>query len=262
MISSSPSACPINVPNPTRILLVDDEAAARKRLRNLLEDCQSECPNIVAGEADNGKEALAKINQAPVDVALIDIRMPGMDGLTLARHLTRLPQPPAVIFVTAHNEHAISAFEIGAIDYLLKPVKSERLVEALKRSRRLSPQAEDTLAELTQPRREIVVQDRGQVWLVPVTDILYLRAELKYVTLRTREKEYVLNESLAKLEEEFSQHFLRIHRNCLVNRQHLSGFELNKENEDSHWVARLRDWPEPLPVSRRQSHVIKEFKTA
>ena len=245
---------------PIRLFLVDDEAAARKRLRDLLGDCQAQLPSTIVGEAGSGKEAIEKISAESVDVALIDIRMPGMDGLTLARHLAQLPTPPAIVFITAHNEHAISAFEVGAIDCLLKPVKLPRLVEALARTHRLSHKQQEALAELAPPRQELTICDRGRVWLVPVQDILYLRAELKYVTVRTAEKEYVLNEPLTKLEQELGREFIRIHRNCLVNRKHLLGFEQIKDGEESLWVARLQGWEEPLPVSRRQSHVIKEFR--
>lgn len=244
---------------PLKVFLVDDEAPARARLRTLLADCQASLPNTLVGEAKNGIEALEKLNTLAVDVVLVDIRMPGMDGLALARHLSRFPDPPAVIFVTAYDQHAIDAFEVGALDYLLKPVRLQRLVDALGRTRRLSPEDDAILAPLAE-RRHFTVNDRGRVWLVPVEEALYLRAELKYVTLRTREREFVLTESLASLENEFSQDFLRIHRNCLVNRHQLAGFELSREGDETHWVAMLKDWPEHLPVSRRQAHVIKAFR--
>lgn len=244
---------------PLKVFLVDDEAPARARLRALLADCQASLPNILVGEAENGIEALEKLNSVAADVVLVDIRMPGMDGLALARHLSRFPKPPAVIFITAYDQHAIDAFEVGALDYLLKPVRLQRLIDALGRARRLSPEDDAVLAPLAE-RRHFTVNDRGRVWLVPVEDVLYLRAELKYVTLRTREQEFVLTESLTSLENEFSQDFLRIHRNCLVSRHHLTGFELSREGEEPYWVTVLRDWPERLPVSRRQAHVIKAFR--
>jgi two-component system response regulator AlgR len=197
--------------------------------------------------------------QNPVDVALVDIRMPVMDGLVLARHLSRFADPPAVIFVTAYDQHAVEAFEVGALDYLMKPVRAERLVAALARARKLNAEDDATLEALA-PRRHLTVSDRGRVWLVPIEEVLYLRAELKYVTLRTRDHEYVLNESLTKLEQEFAREMLRIHRNCLVNRQQLAGFEMTHQGEEGGWVARLRDWPEALQVSRRQIPVIKAFR--
>lgn len=242
-----------------RIYLVDDEAPARARLRALLDELEDSLPNRVVGEAENGREALDDLARIEVDIALVDIRMPVMDGLTMARHLARLENPPAVVFVTAYDQHAVEAFEIGAMDYLMKPVRIERLVAALGRARRLGAEDDVVLARMA-PRRHLTVSDRGRVWLVPIEDVLYLRAELKYVTLRTRDHEYVLNESLTKLEEEFSRELLRIHRNCLINRQQLAGFEMAHAGDENGWVARLRDWPEALPVSRRQIPTIKAFR--
>ena len=244
---------------PIKVFIVDDEAPARSRLRSLLAEIQDRLPNELVGEAQDGREALEKLAETPADVILLDIRMPVMDGLAMARHACRLDPPPAVIFVTAYDQHAVEAFEVGAIDYFLKPVRADRLVESLRRARRLTMD-DDAVLESLAPRRHLTVSDRGRVWLVPIEDVLYLRAELKYVTLRTREHEYVLNESLTRLEEEFSKEMLRIHRNCLVNRNHLAGFEMTRENDDTGWVAKLRDWPEALAVSRRQIPVIKAFR--
>jgi len=237
-----------------RIFLVDDEAPARARLRSLLQDCAGSLPNEVVGEADSGAAALAALADRSVDVVLLDIRMPGMDGMEVARRLAKLERSPAVVFVTAYDAHAVSAFEVGARDYLLKPVRLDRLVEALRR-----------VASLGQPEsrsksRFITVNDRGRVLRVPLEEVLYLRAELKYVTLRTREREYVLDEPLTRLEDDFPNDLLRIHRNCLVNRGQLTGFELRREGEESHWMAILKDWPEVLPVSRRQANVVREFR--
>jgi two-component system response regulator AlgR len=241
-----------------KVFIADDEAIARNRLRTLLADCAEQLPNEVVGEADSGGAALEKLIQVEADIALLDIRMPGMDGMELARRLKALPRPPAVIFITAYDAHAIAAFEVQAVDYLLKPVRLARLVEALERVRPLAPSGTSAGGEASP--RQFTVSDRGRVWLVPLEEVLYLRAELKYVTLRTREREFVLSDSLGKLEEDYGPNFVRIHRNCLINRQHLTGFELRREGEDSHWVAVLRDWPERLPVSRRQAHVIREFR--
>ena len=241
-----------------KVFIVDDEAIARSRLRTLLQDCVEELPNAVVGEADSGVSALCQLQDAEADVVLLDIRMPGMDGMELAQRVKALPRPPAIVFVTAYDAHAIAAFEVQAVDYLLKPVRLTRLMEAL---RRVQPQAgQDAAGAKEYAPRQFTVSDRGRVWLVPVDEVLYLRAELKYVTLRTREREYVLNEALSKLEEQYADEFLRIHRNCLINRHHLAGFELRREGEDTHWVTVLRDWPERLPVSRRQAYIIKEFR--
>lgn len=254
---------PHSIAVPPSVFIVDDEAPARSRLRALLEECRSEWPYTLVGEAASGSEALERLGVRPVDVVLLDIHMPVMSGLELARHLLRFPTPPAVIFTTAHDEHALAAFDVGALDYLLKPFRAQRLLQALKRLRPLRQEDEKILLPLAPHRRHFTVTDRGRIWLVPVEDALYLRAELKYVTLRTRSRELVLDESLSHLETEFAADFLRIHRNCLVNRQHLLGFEMKRSGdntEEGHWVALLRDWTEVLPVSRRQSEVVKAFR--
>ena len=245
---------------PIKVFIVDDEAPARSRLRALLADSASELPNCIVGEAGTGSEAFEKLATTVCDVVLLDIQMPGMDGLSLARHIARMELPPAVVFVTAHDEHAISAFELGALDYLLKPVRPDRLIEALKRARRFTRGDEAVLKKLAPPRRHFSVSERDRLWLVKVEEVLYLRAELKYVTLRTREREFLLDESLLNLEQEFAAEFVRIHRNCLVNRQHLERFQLQRGEDEQHWEAVLRDWPEHLPVSRRQNHVIRAFR--
>ncbi|MCP5279105.1 MAG: response regulator transcription factor [Thiobacillus sp.] len=236
--------------DPLRLILADDEPVARERLKALLADLAGELPVEVVAEAATGEAALAKCATVLADVILMDINMPGITGLDAARHIAALPHPPAVIFVTAHEEHALRAFDLRAVDYLLKPVRLNRLKEALSRVPRRAPAAS---------RSHMTAQERGRVWQIPVADVLYLRAEQRYVTARTREREYLLDESLVKLEEEFSEAFLRIHRNCLVARQHVLGFKRIHDAEGGHWVTLLRDWPEQLPVSRRQAHVVKDF---
>lgn len=235
---------------PLRVILADDEPLARERLKAQLADLQEDLPVSVVAEAATGEAALAKAATIPADVVLLDINMPGITGLETARHIAALPQAPAVIFVTAHDEHALRAFDLRAVDYLLKPVRLNRLKEALTRVPR---------RETPPQRTHFTAQERGHIWQVSVTEVLYLRAEQRYVTARTREREYLLDESLIKLEEEFSPAFLRIHRNCLVARRHVLGFRRIHDPEGGHWVTVLRDWPEQLPVSRRQAHVVKSF---
>jgi two-component system response regulator AlgR len=242
------------------ILIADDEAPARARLQGLLEDCAADLPNRVVGEAATGLEVVDLLSRMAADVVLLDIQMPGMNGLETARHLHRLTPPPAVIFVTAYDEYALQAFEVRAMDYLLKPVRQARLLEALRRVAPLTATAAAGLAEIAPHRTHFSVNERGRLWLVPVADVLYLRAELKYVTARTREREYVLDDALVKLAEELEGDFLRIHRNCLVAKRHLTGFSLVREQDETRWVALLKDWPEHLPVSRRQAHVIRDFR--
>lgn len=245
-----------------RILIVDDEAPARARLRDLLADLAAELPTTVVAEAADGLEALARLDEVEADVALVDIRMPRLDGIELARHLARRPSPPAVIFATAYDQYAVKAFELSAVDYLLKPVRAARLAEALKKAARSADAAAAVVqaAEAIAPggRRQLRCSERGKVLLVPVAEVLYFKAELKYVTARTREREYLLEESLAQLETEFVGRFLRIHRNCIVARSAVAGFE--REHEDggeTHWALLLKGLGERLPVSRRQWPQVK-----
>ncbi|HSD61710.1 MAG TPA: response regulator transcription factor, partial [Burkholderiales bacterium] len=189
---------------PLRVLVVDDEAPARSRLRDLLADCADAVPTEVMGEAGNGREALELLAGREADLVLLDIRMPEMDGIELAQHLQKLPRPPAVVFTTAYDVYAIQAFELHAVDYLLKPIRAARLEEALARARAARPPAPEVLRELAQgPRAHLASQERGRIQLIPVGDVIYLKAELKYVTVRTREREHLVEESLTRLEEEF-----------------------------------------------------------
>jgi two-component system response regulator AlgR len=244
-----------------RVVVADDEAPARSRLRDLLEDCAASMALEVVGDAPNGRALLDLLEHTEADVVLLDIRMPEMDGIEVVQHLQKLPDPPNVIFTTAYDSYALQAFELHAVDYLLKPIRLRRLFDALSRVRTITPLSLDVLQKLTpEPRRHISVQERGRVILVPVDKILYLRAELKYVTIRTAEREYLLEESLTRLETEFGARFVRIHRSCLVARDYVESFERQAEGDaEGQWVVKLRDLDERLPVSRRQQHVIKEF---
>jgi two-component system, LytTR family, response regulator AlgR len=242
---------------PLRILIVDDEPPARARLRELLADLQTECPHCVVGEAADGLAALALLADQSADLVLSDIRMPGMDGIELAGHLAALPQAPAVVFVTAYDNFAVQAFDLDAVDYLMKPVRAQRLLAALRKLPPARPSRE-VLRDVGQQlrgggRTHLPCSERGRLLLVSVADILYLRADLKYVTARTREREYLLDETLTRLEEEFPQRFLRLHRAVLVARDALTGLErLPGEDAEAYGWALLREVSEKLPVSRRQ----------
>jgi len=249
-----------------RIFIADDEAPARERLRELLQDIAAEVPSTVAGEARNGIEALERLPASGAQVLLLDIRMPGMDGLELARHLANLENAPAVVFVTAHDKHAIEAFELNALDYLLKPVRAARLAAALKKAAGAgAPRRESLARAAAAPREYLSVAERHRIVLVPVRDILFLRAEQKYVTVRTREREHLIEESLVALEREFcgpqaTHPFVRIHRNCLVARAGIRGFErTGGGDEEAHWQVVLDGLAERLPVSRRQWPAVREL---
>jgi len=244
-----------------RILIADDEAPARARLRDLLDECRESFPLAIVDEARNGREALEVLNREKVDIVLLDIRMPEMDGMEAARHIAGMEDPPAIIFTTAFDSYAIKAFEVNAIDYLLKPIRVERLLAALNKTRaapKVTREALDAAANL--PRRHLSVHERGKIILVPLADVLYLRAELKYVTVRTVDREHLVEESLTRLEEEFADAFVRVHRNCLVARTAIAGFERNAEESESGWAVVIKGTDEKLPVSRRQHHVVKQFR--
>lgn len=261
-----------------RVFIVDDEPPARNRLRDLLHDCNDQLALEVVGEAGNGQEALDKLTETPADVVLLDIRMPQMDGIELAQHLQKLPKPvlskvegtvlsmskwpPAIIFTTAYDDSAIKAFELHAIDYLLKPIRMGRLFEALNRARAAVPVQTEVLRELLpEPRRNLSIHERGKIRLVPIEQVLYMRAEMKYITVRTVEREYLLEESLTELEKEFGARFVRIHRNCLVAKEAIIGFEKGGEDsaESAGWMVKLKGLDELLSISRRQQHIVKEF---
>lgn len=243
-----------------RVAIVDDEAPARARLRDLLGDIAETQPTVVVGLAANGVEALRLLESEPADVVLADIRMPVMDGVELARHLARLERPPAVIFTTAYDQYAVQAFELAAADYLLKPVRAERLADALAKARRHLPPSDAVLAGLAPGMRQhFSVSERGRILLVPVAEVLFLRAESKYVTARSVAREYLLDESLVQLEQEFSGRFLRVHRNCLVARAAVVGVERAGEQEgETHWDILLAGLAERLPISRRQWPTVKQ----
>ncbi|OIR16776.1 transcriptional regulatory protein YpdB [mine drainage metagenome] len=245
---------------PLTVFIVDDEAPARSRLKELLADCESQFPLHLVGEAGNGRDALEMLAETPAEVVLVDIRMPQMDGIELARHLNKLDHPPVIIFTTAYDSYAIQAFEQRAIDYLLKPIRLGRLFEAISRARDAVPIRTEVLQELTpEPRSNLSAHERGRVLLIPIDQVLYLRAELKYVTVRTAEREYLIEESLTALEKEYSARFVRIHRNCLVAKNAIAGFEKGGEEGESGWLMKIKGLEERLPISRRQSGVVKEY---
>ncbi|MEO7726615.1 MAG: LytTR family DNA-binding domain-containing protein [Burkholderiales bacterium] len=244
-----------------RVLIVDDEAPARNRLRDLLADCALKMPLELAGEAANGRQALDMLPACEADVVLLDIRMPEIDGIEVAQHIQKLDDPPAVIFTTAYDAYALKAFEVHAIDYLLKPIRLGRLSEALARARSVAPLRLDVLREMKpDARSHLSVNERGRIHLIPIGEIVFLKAELKYVTVRTAAREFLLEESLSRLEQEFSARFVRIHRNCLVAKEAIRGFERATDPDgEGHWVVVLNGVAEKLDVSRRQQHIVREL---
>jgi two-component system response regulator AlgR len=230
-----------------KILIVDDEKPARDRLARMVGEINT---HELVGEAVNGLEALGLAQSLEPDIVLLDSRMPGMDGIEAARHIARLDEPPAVIFTTAFSDHALEAFETHAVDYLLKPVKLERLQAALdatiRPTRAQASRSGDVLSEL-EPRQHICARVRGSLVLVPIEKIYYFHAEQKYVTVRHEEGEVLIEDPLKALETEFGERFYRIHRNALVSLSRLAGMQ--SEN-DGHQVT-FRDIDDVLEISRR-----------
>jgi len=236
-----------------KVLIVDDEPPARERLRSLL----AEIPDVeVVGEAANAREALGAAHDLAPDVVLLDVRMPGMDGLQAARHLNVLEEPPAVIFTTAYDEYAVEAFEAQAVGYLLKPVRPEQLAAALARAGRLTRAQLQKLAAASEARRShIGARRRDGVKLIPIEEVQYFLADQKYTTVRHAGGEDLIEDSLRLLESEFGPAFVRVHRNALVGVKHLERIE---RNPDGQYFVRLRGCEAPLPVSRRMAGELRE----
>jgi two-component system, LytTR family, response regulator AlgR len=243
-----------------RVLVVDDEAPARSRLRELLVDCAAIVPLVIAGEAASGREALEHVSSNAVDVVLLDIRMPGMDGIEVAQHLSNIENPPAVIFTTAYDAYALRAFEVHAVDYLLKPIRAKRLQEALTRAGNAAAPKVEALRDMRREARAYLSSaERGKIHLIPIGDVIYLKAELKYVTVRTGVREYLIEDSLTRLEQEFSGRFVRAHRSCLVAHAAIRGFERAVgDGGEGHWEVLLKGCDERIAVSRRQQHIVRE----
>ena len=236
-----------------KVLIVDDEAPARDRLARLVEETDG---YRVVGQAANGLEALDRVADTRPDIVLLDIRMPEMGGIEAARHLSGMEQPPAVVFTTAYDQYALEAFESEAVGYLLKPVRRRRLERALKHAGRLSSNQLKSLggSDRAAPRKHISARVGDSLRLVPVEEILFFRADQKYVTVHHKGGEEIIDDSLKSLSEELAPDFIRIHRSLLVAVSAIDA--LDRDAEGRQWVS-LRGWDEPLPVSRRQVAELK-----
>jgi two-component system, LytTR family, response regulator AlgR len=242
-----------------QVLVVDDETLARSRLRTLLGECTAPAATV-GGEAGNAVQAMDLLRRLQFDAVLLDIHMPGADGLALAQAMRSLARPPAVVFVTAHAEHAVAAFELDAADYLTKPVRLDRLQVALQKVERLVQAqggAQDGTPEV------LLIQDRGRTERVPLAEVLFFKAELKYITVRTASRIHILDASLSELEERYATQFLRVHRNALVARRAIRALEKHFDPEEGEgWAVRLNGIDELLAVSRRQLSAVREAVAA
>ncbi len=238
-----------------KTLIVDDEALARDRLRSLVEELGA---GEIIAEAKNGQQAIEAIQQQHPDIVLMDIRMPGMDGIEAAKHIANMENPPAVIFTTAYGDYALDAFDAHAIDYLLKPIRKERLEDALNRAKAMTQTIIESLQDdLPTTRTHLSVFVQGNIQLVPVGQIIYFRADQKYVSVFTIDGEEVLiEESLKSLEEEFGKDFLRIHRNTLIAKKSINKLEKTIEGK---FMIKLKDREESLVISRRLLSSVRKF---
>jgi two-component system response regulator AlgR len=238
-----------------RVLIVDDEPPARERLRSMLAETGE---FEVAGEAGHGEQAIDLVDKLTPDIVLLDVRMPGIDGLEVARHLAGLPEPPAVIFTTAFDEYALQAFDSEAVAYLLKPIRAEKLRAALAKAARLTrPQLQQVAAAAREPthRLHIGVRGRDGLKLIPIEEVFYFHADQKYTTVKHVKGEDLIEDSLKTLEEEFSASFVRIHRNAVVNTRYLE--RIARDASGQHFVH-LRGLPDALEVSRRMAGDLKD----
>lgn len=241
---------------PHRILIADDEPLARERLRRLVQDL-ADCE--VCGEAADGQQVLHEVAKCGPDIVLLDIRMPGMDGMETAEQLTRLENPPAIIFCTAYDQYAIEAFRVQAVDYLLKPVRREALAEALERARKLNRVQVEALREKTSTDDSetcLAIRNHRGTELIDLAHILYCQADQKYVTIVHDEGEAVTDFTLKELESSHPDIFLRIHRQTLVARQRISGLQRDAQGQ---YRVRLRGTTARLDVSRRHATDIRHW---
>jgi len=235
------------------VFIVDDESLARERLKRLIESDQS---YSICGEAENGDQALSGVRKLQPDIVLLDIRMPGIDGLMVAQKLAELDHPPAIVFCTAYDEYAISAFKYRAIGYLLKPVRKEDLFQALKQATQLSQlQLKLLEAQRADSSKAFVAHTWQGHELIPMEDIYFFRADQKYLTIVHRAGETMSDQTLKELEQRYSSNLLRTHRNTLVNIAHICGLT---KSYDGHYVLRIKGSEHVVPVSRRHVTEIKK----
>ena len=238
-----------------KILIVDDETLARQRLSSMVEELGA--PYQLAAEAANGQEAIDMCQTREIDLVLMDIRMPGIDGLAAAAELAKHETPPAIIFTTAYDEHALTAFERSATDYLLKPIRRQRLQQALERAQRFTrAQLSSTKEEKTAARTHICAQLGRELRTISLDEIVYFQAEQKYVVAHLSSGEVLLEEPLKRLEEEFFEHFLRIHRNALVSKKRLIGM---LKDQNGHCQAKLDGCTKKLEISRRHLPSVRSW---
>lgn len=236
-----------------KILIVDDEPLAQQRLQQLLADLPQVQKIFLA---NNGMQAIESCQRQKPDVILLDIRMPGMDGLEAAQHICMMQKSPAIIFTTAYNEYALDAFKVNAVDYLVKPVREEKLIQSLERACQLNRAQLSAITPESSMRKNITAKISGNIKLIPVKDILYFQAEQKYVTVKHINGETIIEDTLKDLQEEFENDFLRVHRNALIAKQFITGIH---KNSSGHSFVTLKDQDKKLEISRRHLSAVKKL---
>lgn len=236
-----------------KLLVVDDEPLARERLVQIVEDLDYADSILSAG---NGLRAVELCQSDKPDVILLDIRMPGMDGLEAAEHISQMDNAPAIIFITAYDEYALDAFKVHAVDYLLKPVREEKLKDALDRACQLNRAQLAAIKTESAGRTNITAKISGNIKLIPIEEILYFQAEQKYVTVKYINGETIIEDTLKELQNEFENDFVRIHRNALVAKKFITG--IHKDGEGKSFVT-LQDSDKELEISRRHLSAVKKL---
>ena len=236
-----------------KILVVDDEPLAQQRLIQILQQVPR-AEQILT--ASNGLRAIEQCQTEQPDVVLLDIRMPGMDGLEAAQHISKMEKVPAIIFITAYDEYALEAFKVHAVDYLLKPVRKEKLLASLEHACQLNQAQMAAIKAQPSTRTNITAKISGNIKLIPVEDILYFQAEQKYVTVKYLGGETIVEDTLKELQTEFEQTFVRIHRNALVAKKYITG--VHKDGEGRSFVT-LQDCDKELEISRRHLSGVKKL---
>ncbi|HMT93934.1 LytTR family DNA-binding domain-containing protein [uncultured Thiothrix sp.] len=241
-----------------KILVVDDEEYARERIKGLIDRYAD---YDVCAEAENGAEAVVMVERFQPDIVLMDITMPGMDGLEAARHISGMDMPPAVIFTTAYGEYALEAFSTKATGYLMKPIRQEQLLQSLEQARSLNrAQRLEMLEQRTggqrSSRKHICARMRGNLELIPIEDVVYFQADQKYVTVRHNGGEVIIEESLKSLETDLADRFIRIHRNALVAKSRITGLTKSDVGRTQITLDKVRD---QLEVSRRHLAEVRRF---
>ena len=239
-----------------KVLVVDDEPLARQRLEQLLKQIESVAEVFLA---NNGQQAIEMSQQISPDLVLLDIRMPGIDGLETAQHLSQLNNAPAIIFTTAYDEYALDAFKVSAVDYLLKPVRLERLAESLERACQLNRVQLQAIRTQPSGRSNITAKISGNIKLIPVAEVYYFQADQKYVTVKHQKGETIIEDTLKELQSEFEDSFIRVHRNALVAKKFITGVH---KNHQGHTFITIEGCAEEVEISRRHLAAVKKLITS